>query len=1381
MSIPPSRPVNADLLAAFRSLPRAERLVVELLSVADARLRTPEAVRLCMGADLVAPTGRRYAKTTLGQVFRRLRAGWLLNRAQPGVMVDHWLAEVVTRELTKRGRLQGHWTALRRFDPLQDPENPKYWKDGTQAFWARRLRLVVHSNDRDLFARMKALPRLRTGFHAVPRHAVMDLFNRCFDPEWILSRNPEIRDEGLASYLTAEAWNLFRYGRGDATDLARRVAGRPDASKALWESAVERDLLRGDLTGADELLASDRWGVADLFRGWIDCISGNRKRALERFRRTLGVAPIEEDRWFAPFYVLSLVGTGGVECLTEAADFVDRAFPRRIDSALGRAFRSVIARARGKAESVPTGAKGWWWERVESDYPVAKLFGTLAGFWCDRKSMESAHNRPFVTGMSASECGYEWLAAEYRKIAILLEPDLAKNERLPKPSKRLADWHVPLVDSLVKVPGWKVSVAALAGISPSASGNRKKTRQKPAKRLVWLVEVTEDDPWLEAREQTLGRTGKWSKGRKVATERLVEGKGLRSLTAHDWEVCDAITQRWYDRRHRWDYDFADAFGALVGHPNVCRTDSPTTEVEIVRVMPQVEISREGANVLLKLVPPPPKSGNTLVRAESDTRIAVTVFDNRHREIYGVLGRKGLEVPVGETRELVPAIETLSKLVTVESDVPGILPATAKSAGDATPVLQLTPLGDGLRVVPVVRPFGSQGPFLPTGSGSPTVVAHIGGRGQSRKRNLPLEKKLLAAVVSKCQSLGDANWDGAQWVIDGVGACLELLDELRVADRSVRVVWPKGETLRVQHRATPESLSMRIRTATDWFSFSGKLDVDSGLVLSLRELLDAMENASGRFVPLGSNQFLALTEEFRQRLDVLSGVLVRTPKYLRLPTSRSHVLEGDLDDVGSVRSDAGWKTQLKRIQDGRALECEVPSTLQAELRHYQADGFRWAARLAAWGAGACLADDMGLGKTMQALSIILNRTASGPALVVAPTSVCPNWIDEARRFAPTLRPVRFGAGDRRAMLQSAGPFDLVVCSYGLLLNEADLLADVEWETLVLDEAQAIKNMETQRWKAAKKLSAGFRMITTGTPIENHLGELYSLFEVLNPGLLGKPKEFHSKFAHPIHQHGDQTARSRLRRFIRPFILRRTKSAVLDELPPKTEVTLRIEMSPGERSFYEAVRQQALDALTEGGFGHMRILAEITKLRQACCNPLLLVPGTDIKSSKLGTFMDTVVELVASRHKALVFSQFVSHLSILRNELDHKGIGYRYLDGSTPSHKRKQEIDAFQAGEGDLFLISLRAGGQGLNLTAADYVIHMDPWWNPAVEDQASDRAHRIGQTRPVTIYRLVMRDTIEEKIVDLHAKKRELANSLLAGTEVAGKVTTDELLALMRES
>ena len=244
-------------------------------------------------------------------------------------------------------------------------------------------------------------------------------------------------------------------------------------------------------------------------------------------------------------------------------------------------------------------------------------------------------------------------------------------------------------------------------------------------------------------------------------------------------------------------------------------------------------------------------------------------------------------------------------------------------------------------------------------------------------------------------------------------------------------------------------------------------------------------------------------------------------------------------------------------------------------------------------------------------------------------------------------------------------------------------------------------------------------------------------------------------------------------------------MLDELPPRTEITIRVEMPPKERALYEAVRQTAVETLeetgTDGGQGRFQILAEIMKMRRACCHPQLVMPDAGIEGSKLESVGYTVDDLIASGHKALVFSQFVDHLKIVRNLLDQKGIAYRYLDGSTPARERKRQVDRFQAGEGDLFLISLRAGGQGLNLTAADYVLHLDPWWNPAVEDQASDRAHRIGQTRPVTIYRFVMKGTIEEKIVDLHASKRDLADSLLEGADMSGKMSADELLALIKGS
>jgi len=398
-------------------------------------------------------------------------------------------------------------------------------------------------------------------------------------------------------------------------------------------------------------------------------------------------------------------------------------------------------------------------------------------------------------------------------------------------------------------------------------------------------------------------------------------------------------------------------------------------------------------------------------------------------------------------------------------------------------------------------------------------------------------------------------------------------------------------------------------------------------------------------------------------------------------------------------------------------------------------------------------------------------------------VCPNWIDEARRFTPTMNPLSFGSGNREKMLEAAGPFDLVVCSYGLLHQEADRLAAVRWETVILDEAQAIKNRQTLRSRAAMKLKAKFRMITTGTPIENHLGELWNLFQFINPGLLGTAKSFRQDFAIPIQNRSDQDTGRRLRRLIQPFTLRRTKTAVLDELPPRTEITLRIEMSVEERSLYEALRQRAvsnLDTDAEQGPGHVQILAEIMRLRRACCHPSLVSSEVGIAGSKLEAFFATVRELLDGGHKALVFSQFVDHLTIVRRRLDKEGVSYRYLDGSTSVAARRREIRAFQSGKGDLFLISLRAGGQGLNLTAADYVLILDPWWNPAVEDQASDRAHRIGQTRPVTIYRLGMKGSIEEKIVDLHAKKRDLADSLLEGAAVSGKMSAEELLALIRQ-
>jgi SNF2 family DNA or RNA helicase len=490
---------------------------------------------------------------------------------------------------------------------------------------------------------------------------------------------------------------------------------------------------------------------------------------------------------------------------------------------------------------------------------------------------------------------------------------------------------------------------------------------------------------------------------------------------------------------------------------------------------------------------------------------------------------------------------------------------------------------------------------------------------------------------------------------------------------------------------------------------------------------------------------------------------------------------DLAEGAHVRADEGWRAAVARWT-AVGEETPVPPTLRADLRPYQVDGFRWLGRLARWGVGGCLADDMGLGKTLQVLALLLHRAPEGPSLVVAPTSVLSVWADEIARSAPTLRVRTFAGPHRAGALEGLGAYDVVLTSYAILQIDAEALVAKRFIVAVLDEAQAIKNPDTARARAAFALQADQRVATTGTPVENRLADLWSLYRFLNPGLLGSQAEFEEQFARPIERERRRAARDRLRRLVAPFLLRRTKSSVLAELPPRTDTALSIELDPIEVATYEAVRANILaqlEAERTGSGRRFALLAGITRLRRAACHPRLVLDDAGPVSTKLQALLEILDDVVPSGHKALVFSQFVDHLQLAREAAVGAGYRCRFFDGSTPAAARKREIDAFQAGDGDVFFISLKAGGVGLNLTAADYVIHLDPWWNPASEDQASDRSHRLGQNRPVTVYRLVARDTVEDQIVALHHRKRELALGVLEGAEAAGAMSEEDLLDLIR--
>ncbi|MCC6512253.1 MAG: DEAD/DEAH box helicase, partial [Pirellulaceae bacterium] len=575
------------------------------------------------------------------------------------------------------------------------------------------------------------------------------------------------------------------------------------------------------------------------------------------------------------------------------------------------------------------------------------------------------------------------------------------------------------------------------------------------------------------------------------------------------------------------------------------------------------------------------------------------------------------------------------------------------------------------------------------------------------------------------------------------------------------------------------------TERDWFGIEGELNMN-GLHVPLAELMVAIRTG-GRFVPLGDNQFATISQELRARMATIDDLSTPDSDGLRLSRAAAPLVDEAIGlDIPAER-DLKWQEAINRLNEWAANPPDPPKTLCAELRDYQVSGYQWLSKLSHWGLGGCLADDMGLGKTVQTLGVLLDRAEKGAALIVAPTSVGINWVREAQRFAPSLQPHLYREHDRDHLIQSAGPGQLIITSYQMLQRDIDRVSSRPWTTLVLDEAQYIKNFQTKTNQAVRRLEVDWCVALSGTPLENHLGELWSLMRVLSPGLLGSWERFRKRFGEPIERDKNVERLKALGHVVRPFILRRTKQEVLTELPPRTEVILSAELSPAERKRYDAARVAALAELTAAKGEEneqqkrIRVLAWLTRLRQLACHPGLVDPRWDKSSAKLDLFLETVHELRENNHRALVFSQFVQHLSLVRTALDKAGISYQYLDGSTPTHKRQEAVDNFQRGEGDLFLISLKAGGTGLNLTAADYVLHLDPWWNPAVEDQATDRAHRIGQTRPVTVYRLVAKETIEEQILSMHEEKRELLAGVLDGADRAAKMSTQELVDLIRDT
>ncbi len=573
--------------------------------------------------------------------------------------------------------------------------------------------------------------------------------------------------------------------------------------------------------------------------------------------------------------------------------------------------------------------------------------------------------------------------------------------------------------------------------------------------------------------------------------------------------------------------------------------------------------------------------------------------------------------------------------------------------------------------------------------------------------------------------------------------------------------------RIVELADSPSLTANVVSGINWFELDAYASF-GGQSVKLSEILDLVRKKK-KYILLNNGLIAKLPDKWLRKFQGAALFGMEEADKMRFSTAQFMALENLLEEADSVESDDEYRQKLENLRSFEKIDDHpLPQGLKAHLRSYQKHGFDWFYFLQQYHFGGILADDMGLGKTLQVLALLLNEKTRGKftSLVIAPTSVIFNWVNEVKKFTPSLKALNYTGTERKdTTITEMEEYDVILTSYAIALRDADILSQKTFRYIILDESQKIKNPFSKTAKAIKTLNSEFRLCLTGTPVENNLMELWSQVSFLNPGMLGSLLRFREGFIKQIQRDNSSDSVDQLKKMIYPFILRRTKEVVAKELPPKTEIIHYCEMSELQANLYyevrDAIHKSLMKKIEKDGIkkSQIHILDGLLRLRQICNHPALVKKDTIYESGKFEEFKDLLIKVVSEKHKVLVFSQFVQMLDIIKHFLDLSKIKFTYLTGET--RNREECVRQFQEDEETrVFLISLKAGGFGLNLTAADYVFHYDPWWNPAVEEQATDRTHRIGQTKNVFIYKFITRNSVEEKILHLQKKKRELVENII---------------------
>ncbi len=913
--------------------------------------------------------------------------------------------------------------------------------------------------------------------------------------------------------------------------------------------------------------------------------------------------------------------------------------------------------------------------------------------------------------------------------------------------------------------------------------------KKAEKRIIYFL----DGLWLgNIVEQTRKEDGSWDSGISISRKQFMN-EGYASMNDADRRIAAQMRVRPVDVPEAGIL-FSELCGSdriFVGEPYI----HPFTPAEIDILQPKIKFTAYGDCISITSNVPFDKNKilpKCIPGIIGDCRYSAIILNDLQRDILQrILPTDKLPLhAVGEVKLLA---ERLEGIIEVESDL--LLAENIQTVeGGGKIAIRITPeeKEHDYHVQMLAAPLPEGEIRYPAGEGDPIIYDQVDGRTTIVLRNLEAEQgnyEILHEFI--CDKIGDVFTDFMTARLSTSQSLLTLLEYAYEHQETFMLEWPRGRELKFKGVMKPADVEIQVSTDVEWFSIQGQVKIP-GSTLSFKELLERYRDAEiDGYIQIGENEFMRMTQALKKHIDDLDGVINGTEKSTKAQTVGKYdvgALAEILGEDGGLHAqmDEGFLSLLSRMRNAYDKPADVPATLNATLRDYQKEGYEWMARLTEWGAGACLADDMGLGKTVQTIALLLHRADKGASLIVAPKSLILNWEKELQKFAPSLNVININSEkDKKSAIQKAAAGDVVLTTYGVLVTQKDALTAKQWNTICLDEAHYIKNRMTRTSRAAMSLTGEAKVILTGTPLQNHLGEMWNLFQFINPGMLGPWQQFVDKY---IKSPWDELVQRELKDRTMPFILRRTKDEVLDDLPDKISYEQMVELTPEELQIYEKIRKDVEVKFKKHKTAEEKKLAktlnisffqELTRLRLLANSVSLVYPEWQAESSKIAALRDIVSSLGSRKdNKILIFSQFTSFLAQVGQMMKDAGVEYLYLDGQTAMDERQRLVDEFQSGDCQFFLISLKAGGLGLNLTAANYVILMDPWWNPSIEDQATDRAHRIGQERNVTVIRLVSANTIEEKILKLHEDKQSLSDRILDGTSGSAALSMDEILDMV---